>query len=1118
MSSSGASAFALPCASGDGSRVVVVLHHALDEGVAGALDVLEQLSQVAQLRPLVCVAYQAPPGDEPTPLSLGRSTRLLNGGSWESAGLMYTLHHLGELQRIDVVAVCTGGLDADSQAELAGACVQLQGDLSRVAPANTSVQSHRVWIPDYGDHRLVPPADFLQGPSAGVYVVLPIDRQHDRAVAMPVSAHEGDAHRWHVATELASLAGLWSTMVGSPLEQMRPATGGAGRPLACLVQSTCRAARILIPSPAQTLAAEGLLPLPPAHLPAPDPARVAEAVAPYAFPEAFRLVESEADPAAGTGESDADAWHLERSELMPHVMPIRQTLLAAETVGTVLDRRDDVAAARRRLDDFALTVARTVPWTATLIDPAGELRSAGRGPKPRPTSAPTAEEAEEPAAQSPPAASDSEDSDEPPERRDVRAMAHARERLMSDLPPVSLEAVPTDSWDDVVGSCLGVADAASLAVEARAQAHAERFVTLDRHAIAPEPRTDAAGLSDVVARIVEEARSARAGRYRKIGVSGGALADALDTDVRSAGHDTTAVGMPQDTGATEHGRPSLVVAVTREFDDEIDGCDAHVDRRVRDLHRRLDPEQRPEPGVTSFVGYALLASLLIVAGALLTLTGLREVLSPDRLSDELRVMLFGLVSLLAALPPMLRLTPSRSLSAQVRLTLIAGGYGASAAAVAVLAGPLSRSALDRPGRWWPAIGLVLAVMGLATAARVRKFTGVRDLLGPLVPLVSDRVAGAVPLLYAFVIAVCALNYDASAPEVFEQRSWRLLTVLLAGAVTVAIVTAGMVRIIRGRDRRRVREWRDGIAEGVERCELAAARVQAMRMLRRHWLITAAVIARLVHRPFGSSALHSPAADPPSGTRKLMMLDVELTDDAREAFLAELNPELAAPGWLNGRYRSISDRFVERQEARFGVGESVGLPPPEHCTYPLRAVPPRAEGAGGYRWLFAEQFYRGDFDEMLGRVTEDAMSAALRTTFMSEQSGVPVEVSEVEDASLASLFSELLPSGGARLPSGLLPPRADEAPEYTPYVWWPADLPVPATAESPQHRCETARLGGMVLLHAVRVDVSEPLDLDRLVPIAEATDQTAADQVGTDRTEVSQPVPEAASPTRRTPLM
>ena len=283
---------ALPCSGGDGVRAAMFLHHAADSGMSAALEVFEKLSWAAQLRPLTCVTYQAPPGDDPAPPSLGRLTRVLDAGRWSSAGLMFTLHHLGELRRIDVVAVCTAALKPSQQAELAGASEQLRSDLSRITPKQTPVQSHRVWCPDYGEERLAPSAEYVLGAPTGVLVVLPTDRQHERAVAMPMSiADDSSIHAWHVASELASLAGLWSTMIGAPLELVRPAMGGTGKPLVRLVQSTCRAARIRIPSPAQTLQDEGLLPLPPGHLPAPDPAYLVDAAAPHVFPEAFRLRE-----------------------------------------------------------------------------------------------------------------------------------------------------------------------------------------------------------------------------------------------------------------------------------------------------------------------------------------------------------------------------------------------------------------------------------------------------------------------------------------------------------------------------------------------------------------------------------------------------------------------------------------------------------------------------------------------------------------------------------------------------------------------------------------------------------------------------------------------------------
>ena len=1073
-----ASGLALPCGEGSGRRVSVLLHHADDGGVNAALDVCQQLSLAGQLRPFACVTYSAPAVDSPASLDLGRSTRLLEDGTWAPAGLMYTLHHLGELSRIDVVVVCTAALALHQQQELAAAGELLGTDLNRVAPASTSVQLHRVWAPDFGEDRLAPSPEFVHGAPAGIFVVLPVDREFERAVAMPVSSSDAaEVHGWHVAVEVASLAGLWSTMVGAPLELADVVTSGTGRPLVRLTRSALRAARIQTPSPAQTLEDEGLLPLPPGLLPAPDPHYLARAAAFHVFPEAFRLRdESDSERHASTS-TPHDAWQSDRPHLMPHAQSPSRMLLAAEALDTVLARGDDVAEAAKRLDEFATDVMHAVPWTSALIDPSGSLRAADNE-----------------SAQGSPGVDDEPDTIGG-QRRELRAVAHARQRLYDELPPVSLEGVPTSGWDELIASCLGVADASSAFSGARTAAVGEKLVALDRHSIAPEPRPGPAGLATVVDQIVEQADTAAHRHYRKTGLDG----QLVDVAVSAAEDDSRPDASPDDAppaaadvdghgdvspGPHDEEPHSLVVGVTREFNDEIRRCKSRVTLHLRTLRDHLSPDQRPEPGVTSFVAYALLASLLIGTGAALTLTGLRELFSPDLLSDELRVMSFGIVSLLAALAPVLRLTPARSLSAQIRLVLVAGGFAAAVAAVAVLAGPISRSALDRPGQWMPAIVLVAAVGGLGIVAWMRDFSGDRTLLGPLAPLVADRVASVVPLIYVFVIAVASLNYDATAPALFEQRSWRLLTVLLAGAASVAVAAGGLVRIIRRRDRRVVSGWKSGLLELVDQCELACARVKAMELLRRHWLMTAALVARLVHRPFGSSERAESLQDPTPAVRKLLMLDLDLTDATRDAFLAELLPELAPRGWLNQRYRDMSERFVDAERTRLGMDDPSLLPPPEHCTYPLLAVPPGSGENHGYRWRFAEQAYRGEFDELLSRSADGALADALAATFMNERAAVSTAVADTRSRSLPSLLGELLPTGERRLPAGMLPPRVDDAPSFTPYLWWPHEVSKPEAGEPSEYICIPERNGGTVLFHVVRVDISEALEIDRLEPLAE----------------------------------
>lgn len=1045
-------ALALRAASGR-HRIALVLHHARDAVVARALAVWAELSGASQLSPFMCVEHRPFVEDDPTPLDLGRSTRLLSDGAWTQVGLMFTLHGLGELSRVDIVTVCTASLDQTQQAELARADVMLRHDLRRVMPEATPVSSHRVWVPHYGDAVMAPDAAFASPEASSALVVLPVDRQFERAAAMPVSgAGPDDVYAWHVAAEVASIAGLWSTMDGAPLEFVETAASGVGRPLVRLVRSMCRAARIQTPSPEQSLDGTGLLPLTPGLLPAPDDAFMVKAAAPHIYPSTFRVLtgtQVDIGDGARTEDGDDDAPHRMLRGLIPLSEEVHVRRLAVETISSVLDRDDAAADAASQLDDYIADTVAIAPWTEPLA------RDVALGVEVSST-----------------------------------ADAEAQALLDSTRAPVSIEAVPVQGWDELLDGVFGMADATHVSEGIRAAATSARYVVVNPHALAP----DAEALTTALSALDGDEHRHTDGRYRKAD-SAGDLVDLDPGDLRSDDEmaaatdladltEDAAPGMEQRAGPDQHGKASLLIEVTGQFDAEIEQSERDVERQIELLHARMRHENRPEPGVTSFVAYALLASVLIGIGSLLTLTGLREVITPDRLSEQSRVVSFLSLALVATLPPVLRLTPSRSWSAQVRLTLVAAIYAGTAAAVIVAAPAIEESPLDRPGQWLPAGAVVLIVMSLAIAAWIRGFAGDRALLGPLAALVGDRAAGAVPFAYAFVMAVAALNFDQTAPAVFENRNWRLLTVLLAVAVAVAIATGGLVRLVRRRDRRQVSEWRQRIDELVDGCELGSARTAALKVLKTHWLTTAAVVARLVHRPFG---LHRAAAvphDPAPAVRKLLMFDLELTDETRDAYLGELLPELASSGWLREQYRRMSSRFVSSERSRFGIGADDYMPPPEHCTYPMSLQSVMSAEGSGPRWRFAERVYAGDFDSVLYEAAEDASIRAMAATFMSEQIAVSLGPADSGRQTLPQLLGELLPSGEARLPSGTLPPSTESPPEYQSLVWWPQAVSMPPESAPTPYQCRHLREQGTILFHAVRVDISEPVGMERVTPISE----------------------------------
>ncbi|MDE0496998.1 MAG: hypothetical protein OXH86_06570 [Acidimicrobiaceae bacterium] len=1020
-----------------GNRALIVVSHLGDSGASAALDVWQELSAAAHLSEVLCVDVSAGAADSPDALDRGRSARILQRGEWSDAGLMYTLHGLGELRRIDVVSFCTAALDDCGRSDLVSADARLRADVLRIAAEHTSVLLHRVWLPDYGDDCMTVPPSVADAEADALYVVLPVDRQFDRAAAMPVSTSSAaSAHGWHVAVEIASLSGMWSTMSGCPLEFADSAHSGTGLPLVRLVRSMCRAARIRAPSPDQTLEHHRVLPLPPGFVPMPDPHRAAEAAAKLAYPAVFRGSTSRNDGEADTAEPDLGA--IERVALMPQSEGAGVRRLAVEAVHGVLIRHRDMATAALELDMYARRTAEVAPWTSALIDEAGDII----------------------------------DTDD--------AISRARSLLAQQRAPVSIDAVPSWGWEEMLARALGVADAAQQADDLRAAVSGVRYVVIEPEALAPT----AGDLASAV--LALEAPIPGLGGEGARGF--GAAAEGTDADIADehGGQLRDDVGLDtwdeswRDAAEPEH-RPTLLRSLTAEFDHEIARSHFDETERIRQLRDHLHSDRQPQPGVTAFVGFSLLAAVMLGIGAVLTLTGLREYVTPDHLSDVMRFRAFGLAALVASLPPMLRFTPSRSFGAQVWLTLVAAVYSVLGAGIIVLAPQLLGSFLSRPGRWVPAVVVVSAVLALAVVAWVWGSGRNRALLGRVEPLTSDLVAGSVPLVYLFAMGVAAFNFDASAPPIFERQDGRLLTVLLVTASVVALVCGNLVRIVRRRDRDHVGVWKDRIDELVDQCELASARISVLATLKAHWLITAAVVSRLVHQPFGRRS-HGPAAGTASPqVRKLLMFDLELSDRTREAFLGEMLPLLAPRGWLREQHRKMAAQFAESERRRLGITEQQGLAPPEQCTYPLSLESVRRGEAQGFRWRFAEQCYAGEFDALLGESVDDAVTNAMQATFMDERAMVSMASLDTEARSLPSLLAELLPSGEMRLPSGTLPPSTEGAPRFDPYLWWPTDVALPPDVEPSGLTCGYLRDGGSVIFHALRVDVSEPLPLDRLVP-------------------------------------
>ena len=1092
MAPSGVPSLSLPCSEHGHRRAVVVVTHADDSGATAAMSCWQNLSLAGLLRPVAHDCVGAAPssavhaGDGDTLPAVA----VLADGAWTVVGLSEALSEVGWLARIDVVLACTSAMPERARHEAVEGLDARHRSLEAHAPATTAVRSHLLWIPDWGTPSLTPPRSLLVDNATSTLVALPYDQSDERSMPVPVTspAPHDVTHGWHTAVEAASAAGLWAMMVGSPLdEHVQFAPDGAGGAQVRLVRSWTRVAAARMPSPERTLRTDGLLPLPAGTLPAPDARAAVAAAAPNVLPDAFRLSRS-----ARHGPATAGVAHsAEFRALLQGSMAADAEQRAPGQIDDAVRGYDETVAASADLDDFVAAVRARAPWVEPLTrlhgptgdsSPTGAARvqddSDGDGPDPATASGAVASDASDISD----AAASAETSDAPWPRiipgqsaPELSAAARAaEERLNRDLPSVSLrDAVPSAAWDDLIRNFLAVADGAETAA-GRADAPDEAFVVLDRHALVAAP------------------------------VRGGPSATAAEI-YRSA---------------TEKDSPTLASELSREFDAETVRCRQRVTDTTQMLGRHLSTGKRPTPGVVPFIPQALIAAALIGIGALLTLTAVRETVTPDRLSGATRVMLFGFATLAAAAPLILTLISCRSMRAQTRLTLVAGGFAAAAAATAVMSDQIHRSSLDRRGFWLPAVLVIVCFVVLAVTARVRGFRGDEELLGPLWPLVTPTAVNVSVLLYVWGLAVAGLNYDMTAPAAFEERSWRLLVVLLSAAAAVLFTAAGLRHLVRNKDRREVREWRVDLVGLVEQCEEYSVRADIMTHLRNHWLVTAATLATLIHRPFGTPPAAGSALPPTSGLRKAQFREFDAAESTRDAFNGELLPRLAPRGWLNARYRSMTDRFLGAEEARLGIRGRERLPVPEHCTHPMASVRPATEGSR--RWQFAVDVCGGVHDRFLADQADAANAAALHAAFARGASEIVDDASPTAGNSrrgtIPEVLGELLPDPETlpRFPAAWLPPHPAGGPPFETLMWWPEDVPAPELPDStrPQPPTPTTRLSDRLMFQAIRIDVSQPLNTSRLGPSDAAITAASAEAADDHMSSGSDDASDAkAAPTR-----
>ena len=180
-----------------------------------------------------------------------------------------------ELEVIRVAALAGPHIDEASglQARTRMIVDQIRDDL---APDGLKVVEVRIWAPP--DPRpkgaWSAPTDLFSSAADANLVLVPEDRQTENKVGIPLSRTDDGSYGSHVAAELATALGMWSTMPGAPVDVMQAGTIGFGEPKVHLVRSFVRVAEIPVVSLAGAADHGGVLRVPPGCQEAPYPLEI----------------------------------------------------------------------------------------------------------------------------------------------------------------------------------------------------------------------------------------------------------------------------------------------------------------------------------------------------------------------------------------------------------------------------------------------------------------------------------------------------------------------------------------------------------------------------------------------------------------------------------------------------------------------------------------------------------------------------------------------------------------------------------------------------------------------------------------------------------------------------
>ena len=1017
------------------SRTFTILHFVEDDdGLSGAQNAIQRLSEAAHVSEFLVVWS----GQEVTELRNLPAFRLSRGELIE-VDLTREIAEAGALDRVDVFSACSGALSSEPLERTAATALGLVQALAGLAPDQAVIADNRVYLPSYGS--LFPEGPFLTNSADLNLIVIPMDQQSAESFASPLIAGGSDEFGWHCAVEVLSVAGLWSTVEASPLQDYRTPVTGTDDVMVRLARSSVRCAVSSHPSIRELMGSEEGLPIPAGFQPAPDPFHFVAQASDHVHPAAFRLDElEEFDPRVYVEGSRLMAAVLRRiwSDVVRLPKTIRQGF------------KNDFAEAT---DVIAQTFIGEDSWV-------GVIKATGSG------------------------------SPEPSEFDPEVVIS----RIEASMPPPALVNEPREAWTSAVDISLGVIDGADVAVRVREAAGSRSFVAVDRPALVPVPgdETIEAAIRSLGAGLTSDDRGASAAIPEQVDdlvIRPSASQLQADTDEALAIDESET-----DTGASE-GPPTLIETETSESSDFLGQItqrfrevEYSAENRVGNLLHRLrelsDPEASDRTGVTRAVQICFWISIALLVIALTTLTPLADRLTFDGLGADNRIRIFALASALFAVPIGLLYTPTDHRRAQTFLISFLGLLVTATVAILVFTPEFQIPVTGHQVfRWFLAVAVTVAAVAAAGYGLWKSQQVVEGWRW-----VTRRAVVMAGAVYTLVMVIVGINRSEYRPGWIETNEVRLLVTVVSVALVVLLVSAAMVSTVQIQDEYHLNFWKAEFRWLIQEAKEAVRHRRIASLLTVHWLGTATVLLRLIRHPYGEGLDSSGSnADRPAGSESILKFSVialDLSESGRVAFMKRATPMLAPEAWLSAQYRELRKAFLNEEILTYGTGSgSADEIRPEHCAYPVSLDEAISGKARGVRWPFAYRFYEGHLDWVLRESAEKDIARALLDTYLEEPGSWRTSNSRQAGKSLSDVFEQILPEGKTDFPTGVLGHHIAAftgSRLMTSHVWWPEEVPIdPGRDNKSVNRSMPRAVGSSVLFQAVRVDISEGLRLDEL---------------------------------------